>query len=59
MTKKRQTIQLGDIVIFMNRENTDQTVTVKVIGLLCYETFHDFFAHNNPVKIDSEFCCYS
>lgn len=31
MTKKRQKIQLGDIIIFTNRENTDQTVTVEVI----------------------------
>ena len=39
--EKRQTIQIGDTIVFMNRENTDKTVSVKVIGLLRYETFHD------------------
>lgn len=52
--EKRQTIQLGDIIIFTNRENTDQTVSVKVIGLLRYETFHDLFTHNNSVKFGGE-----
>jgi ASC-1-like (ASCH) protein len=48
--EKRQTIQLGDTAIFTNRENPDQTVSVKVIGLLRYETFHDLFSHNDPAK---------
>src|SRR5699024_7260842 len=48
--EKRQTIQLGDTIIFTNRENTDQTISVKVIGLLRYETFHDLFVHNDPAK---------
>ena len=52
--EKRQTIQLGDTIIFTNRENTDQTISVKVIGLLRYETFHDLFAHNTPAKFGGE-----
>ena len=52
--EKRQTIQIGDTIIFTNRENTDQTISVKVIGLLRYETFHDLFAHNNPAKFGGE-----
>ncbi len=52
--EKRQTIQIGDTIIFTNRENTDQTVSVKVIGLLRYETFHDLFSHNNPAKFGGE-----
>ena len=52
--EKRQTIQLGDTIIFTNRENADQTILVKVIGLLRYETFHDLFTHNNPVKFGGE-----
>ena len=52
--EKRQTIQLGDTIIFTNRENTDQTVSAKVIGLLHYETFHDLFTHNNPAKFGGE-----
>ena len=51
---KRRTIQIGDTVIFTNRENTDQTVSVKVIGLLRYETFHDLFSHNDPAKFGGE-----
>ena len=39
--EKRQAIQLGDTIIFTNRENINQTVPVEVIGLLRYETFHD------------------
>ena len=48
--EKRQSIQLGDKLIFTNREQPDQTVEVTVLGLLRYETFHDLFAHNEPTK---------
>jgi ASC-1-like (ASCH) protein len=52
--EKRQTIQLGDTIVFTNRENADQTVLVKVIGLFRYETFHDLFVHNDPAKFGGE-----
>ena len=52
--EKRQTIQFGDTIVFTNRENPDQTVSVKVVGLLRYETFQDLFTHNNPVKFGGE-----
>ena len=52
--EKRQGIQIGDTLVFTNRDDTDQTVLVKVIGLLRYETFHDLFSHNNPTKFGSE-----
>ena len=52
--EKRQKIQLGDEVTFTNRENTSQTVTVRVVGLLRYQTFHDLFIHNNPAKFGGE-----
>lgn len=52
--KKRQTIQLGDTITFTNRENTNQSVSVKVIGLLRYETFRDLFFHNDPQKFGGE-----
>ena len=52
--EKRQLIQIDDELIFTNRENTDQTVTVRVVGLLRYKTFHDLFAHNNPAKFGGE-----
>jgi ASC-1-like (ASCH) protein len=48
--EKRRAIQLGDIIVFTNRENPDQTVSVRVIGPLRYATFHDLFAHNPPAK---------
>lgn len=51
---KRRLIQLGDTIVFTNRENTDQTVSVKVIGLLRYATFHELFSHNDPVKFGGE-----
>lgn len=52
--EKRQLIQLGDELIFTNREDTSQTVKVRVIGLLRYDTFHDMFTHNNPIKFGNE-----
>lgn len=52
--EKRQKIQLGDEIVFTHRENPTQTVTVKVIGLLRYRTFHDLFTHNKPAKFGGE-----
>lgn len=51
---KRRAIQLGDIIIFTNREVPEQTVSVRVIGLLRYRTFHDLFIHNDPSKFGGE-----
>lgn len=51
---KRQLIQIGDIIEFTNREYPDQKVSVKVIGLLRYETFHDLFSYNSPKKFGGE-----
>ena len=52
--EKRQKIQIGDQIIFTNRDNSSQTANVKVIGLLRYATFHDLFSHNNPQKFGGE-----
>lgn len=52
--EKRQLIQIGDIIEFTNREAPSQKVSVKVIGLLRYETFHDLFSHNTPAKFGGE-----
>lgn len=52
--EKRQLIQIGDELIFTNRENTEQTVTVRVVGLLRYETFGSLFSHNDPAKFGGE-----
>lgn len=52
--EKRQKIQIGDQIIFTNRDNPSQTATVKVVGLLRYATFHDLFSHNDPRKFGGE-----
>jgi ASC-1-like (ASCH) protein len=52
--EKRQLIKIGDSIEFTNRETPDQRVSVKVIGLLRYETFHDLFSHNEPTKFGGE-----
>ncbi|HTK39259.1 MAG TPA: ASCH domain-containing protein [Patescibacteria group bacterium] len=52
--EKRQQIQLGDSIQFINREAQEQTLDVKVVGLLRYETFHDMFMRNEPTKFGGE-----
>lgn len=52
--EKRQLIQIGDELIFTNRENIEQTVSVRVVGLLRYETFGSLFSHNDPAKFGGE-----
>ena len=52
--EKRRKIQIGDQIIFTNRDNLDQTAIVKVVGLLRYATFHDLFSHNDPRKFGGE-----
>ncbi len=51
---KRQKIQIGDQIVFTNRDNPSQTATVKVVGLLRYATLHDLFSHNDPRKFGGE-----
>lgn len=48
--EKRQTIALGDSIIFTNTDDDTQALTVKVIGLLRYATFEAMFTHNDPAK---------
>lgn len=52
--EKRRKIQLGDRIIFANSQNPSQTITVTVVGLLRYATFHDLFSHNDPRKFGSK-----
>ena len=51
---KRQKIQIGDRIIFTNRDNSEQTVTAGAVGLLRYATFRDLFSHNNPRKFGGD-----
>lgn len=41
--EKRKLIQIGDIITFTNRVNTDEQISVKVIWLLLYPTFNQLF----------------
>jgi len=45
--EKRRAIQLGDELIFVNRENESQSVKAKVVGLLRYRSFYDLFNYND------------
>lgn len=47
---KRKAIQIGDILVFTNRENAKQTAEGRVVGLLRYDTFHELFSKNDPNK---------
>lgn len=51
---KRQNIKLGDIIEFTNQEAPHQKASVKVIGLLRYETFHNLFLHHSPAKFGGD-----
>ena len=51
---KRQKIQIGDRIIFTNRDNSEQTATAEVVGLLRYATFRYLFSHNNPRKFGGD-----
>jgi len=47
---KRRRIEIGDTIIFTNRENEQQTLAATVVALHRYATFHDLFSHNDPAK---------
>lgn len=39
--EKRKLIKLDDIIVFSKLPNLDETVSVRVVGLLIYKTFAD------------------
>lgn len=41
--EKRQAIQIGDHIIFTNRENSRETIEVSVANLFRHQTFHELF----------------
>jgi len=41
--EKRQKISLNDTLVFRDLNNLDHTISVKVIGLLIYNSFEDLF----------------
>jgi len=48
--EKRQGINLGDKIIFINREDPSQTISAQVAGLLRYPSFEKLFTNNDPAK---------
>lgn len=52
--EKRQLIQPGDRITFIKSGNEEQTITVQVVRLLRYSSFHKLFAHNEPLKFGSK-----
>ena len=51
---KRQKIQIGDQIVFTNRDKPSQTATIEVDGLLRYATLHDSFSQNDPHRFGGE-----
>jgi ASC-1-like (ASCH) protein len=47
---KRRQIALGDRLQFVNRDNPTETMSVRVVGLLRYQTFAELFTHREPTK---------
>lgn len=41
--ERRKDINIGDTIIFHNLNNLEDTISVKVLALLRYPTFNDFF----------------
>lgn len=46
--EKRQTIAIGDEIVFSHMDDPEQTIKVEVKGLLRYATFADMFEANEP-----------
>lgn len=46
--EKRQQISIGDQIVFSENENSENTVTTIVKGLLRYQTFKELFADHDP-----------
>lgn len=47
---KRQQINIGDELVFTNRENSQQQLRTQVIGLLRYDTFSDLLSVTDVSK---------
>ena len=45
--EKRQTINLGDEILFSQSDDDIQTVNTKVVGILRYSSFHQLFAEHD------------
>lgn len=52
--EKRQKIDVGDALVFINRAAPEQKVQAEVIGLLRYATFEELFTYNTPAKFGGQ-----
>ena len=52
--EKRQTINLGDEILFSQSDDGTQTVNTKVIGILRYSSFHQLFMDHDPALFGGE-----
>jgi ASC-1-like (ASCH) protein len=52
--EKRRAIELGDEIIFINREDSTQTLRVKVVDLLRHASFSDLYDSAAPEKFGGE-----
>jgi len=50
--EKRKLVELGDEIVFINREAQDQSIRAEVVGLLRYSSFKELFSHNEPTKFN-------
>jgi ASC-1-like (ASCH) protein len=48
--EKRQTFQVGDTYLFINRNEPYDTLHTTINGLHHYKDFHDLFTHIDPQK---------
>ncbi len=52
--EKRQQISIGDKIVFSENNNSENTVTTEVKGLLRYQTFKELFADHEPSLFGEE-----
>lgn len=52
--EKRQTISIGDQIVFNENDKPENNVTTVVKGLLRYQTFKELFADHEPALFGEE-----
>lgn len=52
--EKRQTISIGDQILFSENDKPENTVATVVKGLLRYQTFKELFADHDPSLFGQE-----
>lgn len=52
--EKRAAISIGDEIVFASNEDSQQSVTAKVVGILRYASFERLFRDHNPSMFGGE-----